>query len=62
MPKKTNEFKAITLQSYIKANFNGSNAELGRKLGISRQSVGGLIKSGAVVANGAIYTPTRMIN
>lgn len=60
MPKVKRHY-SISLSDYIKTKCGGSNAEMGRRLGITRQSVGELVKRGAMVANGKVYTSTREI-
>ena len=60
--QKVKRHYSILLSDYIKTKCNGSNAEMGRKLGISRQSVGELVKRGAIVVNGGIYTQARSLN
>jgi hypothetical protein len=55
------EFTAVALDRYIAQHYGGNQAGFARKTGITRQAVGDLIKRGAMVGNGMIYTPARTI-
>ena len=55
------QFSVVTLDRYIKLHFAGNKVSYAREIGITPQAVGDLVKRGAIIGNGQIYTLARAV-
>lgn len=55
-------FTVVSLHSHIANKYQGNNADFAKSAGMTRQGVAYLIKRGAMIGNGMIYTASRAIS